>query len=115
MLRTDKVIGGLAWVQRLTTLTGESPTPSLAPPGQPRPINNAKGSGDAAVRRSAPPTAASGVAADVADGNILRLVERFLKAGVMEEGVFRPATVGTPQGGVITPPTMLRTCSVLQQ
>lgn len=45
----------------------------------------------------------AGVAAEVADGNILRLVERFLKAGVMEEGVFRPTTVGTPQGGVISP------------
>jgi group II intron reverse transcriptase/maturase len=45
----------------------------------------------------------AGVAAEVADGNILRLVERFLKAGVMEEGVFRPTVVGTPQGGVISP------------
>ena len=45
----------------------------------------------------------AGVAAEVADGNILRLVERFLKAGVMEEGVFRPTTGGTPQGGVISP------------
>jgi len=39
----------------------------------------------------------------VADGNILRLVERFLKAGVMEAGSFQPTTVGTPQGGVISP------------
>jgi RNA-directed DNA polymerase len=45
----------------------------------------------------------AGVAAEVADGNILDLVERFLKAGVMEEGVFQPTTVGTPQGGVISP------------
>jgi RNA-directed DNA polymerase len=45
----------------------------------------------------------AGVAAEVADGNILRLVERFLKAGVMEEGQFRPTSVGTPQGGVISP------------
>jgi len=44
-----------------------------------------------------------GVAAEVADGNILRIVERFLKAGVMEDGVFSPTTVGTPQGGVISP------------
>ena len=36
----------------------------------------------------------------VADGNILGLVERFLRAGVMENGVFKPTTVGTPQGGV---------------
>ena len=39
----------------------------------------------------------------VADGNILRLVERFLKAGVMEDGVIHPTTVGTPQGGVLSP------------
>lgn len=43
------------------------------------------------------------VAAEVADGNILRLVEGFLTAGVMEEGVYKPTTVGTPQGGVISP------------
>jgi group II intron reverse transcriptase/maturase len=43
------------------------------------------------------------VAAQVADGNILNLVEKFLRAGVMEAGVFKPTTVGTPQGGVISP------------
>ena len=39
----------------------------------------------------------------IADGNILGLIEKFLKAGVMENGVFKPTTVGTPQGGVISP------------
>jgi len=39
----------------------------------------------------------------VADGNILRLVEKFLKAGVMEGGKLRPTRVGTPQGGVASP------------
>jgi group II intron reverse transcriptase/maturase len=43
------------------------------------------------------------VAAQVADGNILRLIEKFLHCGVMEEGVFKPTTVGTPQGGVASP------------
>lgn len=43
------------------------------------------------------------VAAEVADGNILDLIERFLAAGVMENGVFSPTTIGTPQGGVISP------------
>ena len=43
------------------------------------------------------------VAAEVADGNILGIVERFLQAGVMEDGVFSPTTIGTPQGGVISP------------
>jgi RNA-directed DNA polymerase len=43
------------------------------------------------------------VAAEVADGNILCLIEKFLRAGVMENGVFKPTTIGTPQGGVISP------------
>ncbi len=43
------------------------------------------------------------VAAEVADGNILTLLERFLTAGVMEDGAFKPTTIGTPQGGVISP------------
>jgi group II intron reverse transcriptase/maturase len=43
------------------------------------------------------------VAAQIADGNILNLIEKFLRAGVMENGVFKPTTVGTPQGGVISP------------
>ena len=43
------------------------------------------------------------VAAEVADGNILRLLQKFLRSGVMEFGVFKPTSVGTPQGGVISP------------
>jgi RNA-directed DNA polymerase len=43
------------------------------------------------------------VAEEVADGNILNLIEKFLAAGVMEGGVFKPTTVGTPQGGVASP------------
>ncbi len=43
------------------------------------------------------------VAAEVADGNILRLVEKFLTSGVMEYGVYKPTSVGTPQGGVVSP------------
>lgn len=43
------------------------------------------------------------VAARIADGNILNLIERFLKSGVMEEGELKPTTKGTPQGGVISP------------
>jgi group II intron reverse transcriptase/maturase len=39
----------------------------------------------------------------VADGNILGLVEKFLRAGVMEGGKIRPTRVGTPQGGVASP------------
>ena len=43
------------------------------------------------------------VADEVADGNILNLVQRFLAAGVMEDGVYKPTNVGTPQGGVASP------------
>jgi len=43
------------------------------------------------------------VRAEVADGNILSLIQQFLTAGVMEEGEFRSTRIGTPQGGVISP------------
>ena len=39
----------------------------------------------------------------VADGNILRLVQKFLTAGILEDGVVQSATLGTPQGGVLSP------------
>ena len=41
----------------------------------------------------------------IADPQLLRIVRRFLKAGVMEDGVFDATTEGTPQGGLVTPPT----------
>ena len=37
------------------------------------------------------------------DGVLKRLVDKWLKAGVTEEGQWRAGTVGTPQGGVISP------------
>jgi len=43
------------------------------------------------------------VAEVVADGRILRLVQAFLQAGVMEEGKKRTRVAGTPQGGVLSP------------
>jgi group II intron reverse transcriptase/maturase len=39
----------------------------------------------------------------VRDGVIRRVVDKWLKAGVMEEGNLRHSTTGTPQGGVISP------------
>lgn len=39
----------------------------------------------------------------IADGNLICLVKRFLKAGYVEEGKEIATTVGTPQGGVISP------------
>ena len=43
------------------------------------------------------------LAHDIADKNFLRLVKRFLKAGIMEEGKYIRSDVGTPQGGLISP------------
>ena len=44
----------------------------------------------------------------VRDGVILRLIGKWLNAGVLEEGCVTASDEGTPQGGVITPPTMLQ-------
>ena len=40
---------------------------------------------------------------DIADRRFLRYVNRFLKAGVMEEGAYMDSDRGTPQGGLISP------------
>ena len=48
----------------------------------------------------------------VTDGVVRRLIDKWLKAGVMEQGqMFYPET-GTPQGGVSTPLTQKRTSSL---
>ena len=39
----------------------------------------------------------------IADPKFLRLIQRFLKAGVMEDGAFRVSDAGTPQGGLVLP------------
>src|SRR5712692_5999642 len=39
----------------------------------------------------------------VADPRILRLIQKWLKAGVMEEGQWSETEMGTPQGSVISP------------
>jgi retron-type reverse transcriptase len=33
----------------------------------------------------------------------LRIIDRFLKAGVLEDGVFSASEQGTPQGGLVSP------------
>jgi len=40
---------------------------------------------------------------EIADGNILDIIETFLGPDVMEDGKLTPTTKGTPQGGVISP------------
>ena len=39
----------------------------------------------------------------IVDTSLLRLIVRFLKAGIMEEGKFIQPDKGTPQGGVLSP------------
>lgn len=39
----------------------------------------------------------------IADTNLLRLIESFLKAGMIEEGKYYQTEKGTPQGGIISP------------
>jgi group II intron reverse transcriptase/maturase len=41
----------------------------------------------------------------VCDRAVLSLVRGMLRAGVMQDGWLRRSTAGTPQGGVMTPPT----------
>jgi group II intron reverse transcriptase/maturase len=39
----------------------------------------------------------------IKDPVLLRIIKRFLKAGVMEDGVFTASETGTPQGGLVSP------------
>jgi RNA-directed DNA polymerase len=39
----------------------------------------------------------------VTDGVVRRMIDKWLKAGVLEEGAIKRSDVGTPQGGVISP------------
>jgi RNA-directed DNA polymerase len=39
----------------------------------------------------------------IADGELLDLIWAFLRAGVMERKLFKDTTLGTPQGGIVSP------------
>ena len=39
----------------------------------------------------------------ISDRRVLKLLRQWLRAGVMEDGMVRTSTAGTPQGGVISP------------
>ena len=39
----------------------------------------------------------------IVDPSLLRLIARFLKSGIMEEGKYQETEEGTPQGGIISP------------
>ena len=43
------------------------------------------------------------VARQVRDARVLKLIRRFLQAGMMSEGLVEPRTEGTPQGGPLSP------------
>jgi len=45
----------------------------------------------------------------VADRNIRDLLWKFLRAGVMSKEKYQETLTGTPQGGIVTPPTKLQT------
>jgi RNA-directed DNA polymerase len=51
------------------------------------------------------------VARRVSDGRLLKLIRRFLEAGMMSGGLVQPRTEGTPQGGPLTPRTQKVTFS----
>lgn len=43
------------------------------------------------------------IGAEIADGNILDIIETFLRSGVIEDRKFIPTTLGAPQGGALSP------------
>jgi RNA-directed DNA polymerase len=47
----------------------------------------------------------------VRDGVLRRTIDKWLKAGVMEDGAVSYPDSGSPQGGVVTPPTQMTTSS----
>lgn len=44
-----------------------------------------------------------GVNRKISDGSILKLIKKFLVAGVMKDGAYEETETGSPQGGVISP------------
>lgn len=45
----------------------------------------------------------SRVATQVGDGRVLKLIRRYLEAGMMVDGLVQPRSEGTPQGGPLSP------------
>ncbi len=49
----------------------------------------------------------------ITDGSLLRLIGKWLHAGVLEDGRLLPTTKGTSQGAVMTPPTQEITLNLI--
>jgi hypothetical protein len=49
----------------------------------------------------------------IGDPRLLRLIRKWLTAGVSEDGKWSKTNVGTPQGAVITPPTKEQTFAII--
>jgi group II intron reverse transcriptase/maturase len=45
---------------------------------------------------------------DIHDGRLIKLIAGLLEAGYMEDWRYYETLSGTPQGGIVTPPTILR-------
>jgi RNA-directed DNA polymerase len=45
----------------------------------------------------------------IGDPRVLRVIRRYLEAGVLADGVVLERHEGTPQGGPLTPPTTWQT------
>jgi RNA-directed DNA polymerase len=48
----------------------------------------------------------------IGDPRIIRLIRKWLTAGVLEDGIVQVSDRGTGQGSVATPPTMVQTVFV---
>jgi len=44
----------------------------------------------------------------IADERVIELIRKFLKAGYLHDWQWHTTYSGTPQGGVISPPTMVQ-------
>ena len=43
------------------------------------------------------------IAKTISDGDVVSLIRKFMQSGVVENGQLKPTTIGTPQGGNISP------------
>src|SRR4051795_5984411 len=51
----------------------------------------------------------------IGDKRVIRLVQKWLRAGVLEDGIVTVEETGTGQGSVTTPPTILQNCRLISR